>query len=207
MWLNRQKCIKANRLLERLENHLNKESSDDFSFIAYHVLKTNQESESNVLDDVSRKKLENTLGSNLSNYALSILISYALRSDDKGLKEDVIEFFRTGNCKFNGKPYEKEFHLKDFFILLTGIKVSGLNLIGLNLSGHCLSKMKAENCNINESHFRFCNFEGSLLERSNLSKTNFENSNSLQGLEIEKELCKQYFTTFLFRFSFIAVLR
>ena len=25
---------------------------------------------------------------------------------------------------------------------------------------------------------------------------NFENSNSLQGLEIEKELCKQYFTTF-----------
>ena len=93
LWLNRHKCIKANRLLERLEKHLNKESIDDFSFIANHVLKlSNQESEPNVLDDVSRQKLENILGSNLSNYALSILISYALRSDDKGLKEDVIEF-------------------------------------------------------------------------------------------------------------------
>ena len=77
LWLNRHKCIKANRLLERLEKHLNKESIDDFSFIANHVLKlSNQESEPNVLDDVSRQKLENILGSNLSNYALSMLLSF-----------------------------------------------------------------------------------------------------------------------------------
>lgn len=182
LWFYRQKFMTKNFLLEKLEEHIKKnpnEIENDYLFIAKYVLRTNKYFESIQLDNVVKETLLDMIKSNVlpvSNYALSILITYILRNDDKNSKEEVINFFRTGDCKLNDRKYARDFHLEDFFILLTGVKFSGLKIEELNLSGHSLAHMKAIDSNIDVSHFRCCCFEGSLFENSVLSKSHFENS-------------------------------
>ena len=198
LWFYRLNYMRTKNILGLLNEQIKNTDSNQNAvelFLAELVLQSQDISQT--LDKIKIDRLitySESVDAYLTNFALSLQITFYLRDIDPVKRKKAWDFLKTGHWKNTTR------NLNDF-ILLSGAKLSSLKIEDINLSGHCLFGLVAESATIDVGNFRFCCLEKSSFYRANMSKCNFEYSHIFEA-NLQSLICKEsHFEDSIFEMS------
>ena len=191
LWLLRRIDLESKQTLEKL---INTNSTNQQVLKLVEFIKNSNDPKCNfkTLGQDQQKNLIDLIlnpPSVYSKYALSLLVTFLLRSDEKDERRIGLELIQTGVYKGHiGKTFKdvnlvlydsssENLILNKIYINLTHIKLSDLDIEkSLDLSGHDLTGLLAEKTHFEDLKLRFCSLVNASFRESTLKQCYFNNS-------------------------------